>query len=62
MLNRRDLLIPGASFFVLAVTAGAETASSAEAGLNEVFNNIFTTKLDESPELATSLGLDKECP
>jgi uncharacterized protein (DUF885 family) len=59
MLNRRDLLISGASFFVLTVTAGAETPSDAEAGLIKVFNNIFTTKLDESPELATSLGLDK---
>jgi len=59
IVNRREFMISGTSVFVLAATAGAEPASNAEAALNKVFNDIFTTILDESPELATSLGLDK---
>ncbi|MBS0359734.1 MAG: DUF885 family protein, partial [Proteobacteria bacterium] len=60
MLNRRDVLLGSGASLALVSAAGAETtAKGAEAQLNRAFDDFFNQYLDESPELATSLGLDK---
>ena len=59
MLNRRTVLISSGAALALAGSASAAPASGAEAQLNKALDDIFAQTLAESPELATSLGLDK---
>jgi len=61
MLNRRVVLLSAGAGAAVAVSgaARAQGAAGAEAQLNKAFDDFFNQALDESPELATSLGLDK---
>ncbi len=60
MLNRRHVLLTAGASLALSGAARAETtAKGAEAQLDQAFTDFFNQALDESPELATSLGLDK---
>ena len=64
MLRRRDVLWgSGASLALVAGPAAQanapQTPKGAEAQLDRLFDDMFNQMLDESPELATSLGLDK---
>ncbi len=59
-LDRRQVLLSAAA---IAITGGnvavAASVNSAESGLNRRLDQLGKTLLDRSPELATSLGLDK---
>lgn len=59
-MERRNFLKSGAA---VAVAAGMPGALRAEAGgdaaLNALFDRIFNTTLDRSPQMVTQLGLDK---
>ncbi|HEX3886680.1 MAG TPA: DUF885 family protein [Phenylobacterium sp.] len=57
--NRRSFLATTAGAVWAASSARSQIASSPEAQLNKAFDDFFDEALDESPELATSLGLDK---
>jgi uncharacterized protein (DUF885 family) len=57
VLSRRDVLSSAAA--ALAGTARGAPAGGPQAQLNAAFDAFFNQALDESPELATSLGLDK---
>jgi uncharacterized protein (DUF885 family) len=57
VLSRRDVLSSAAA--ALAGTARGAPAGRPQAQLNAAFDAFFNQALDESPELATSLGLDK---
>lgn len=61
MLNRRALLVTGAAAATFAAT-GAHAASDPATAkrLNALFDAIFDENVDQSPTLATSLGLDKD--
>ncbi len=59
MLSRRHLLISAGASLALAGAASAQNAKGSEAQLNEAFDDFFNQELDDSPELVTSLGLDK---
>ena len=64
MLNRRELLIGGAAAGLApALPAFADQAAPARlsesAKLRALFDAFFQQHLQRSPELATSLGLDK---
>jgi uncharacterized protein (DUF885 family) len=59
VLNRRTVLISSSAAFALAGHAGAAPASGAEAQLSKLLDEVFNEALAESPELVTSLGLDK---
>ncbi|THD62272.1 DUF885 family protein [Phenylobacterium sp.] len=59
MLNRRDVLLSAGAAVALSGAARAQGSGGAEAQLNKAFDDFFSQALDESPELATSLGLDK---
>ena len=61
MLNRRSLLTAGAGAavaYALPPAAMAQTPGSADARLDAVLDRIFYADVDDSPERATSLGLD----
>lgn len=58
MLSRRNILLSAGATLALAGTARAQAAGSAEAKLNTVLDDLFAQALNDSPELATSLGLD----
>jgi uncharacterized protein (DUF885 family) len=67
MLDRRQFLAAASGSFVAACTTttptpapiAATTASGGEAELNTLFDQFMDEILTESPQLATSLGLDK---
>lgn len=61
MLNRRHLLLAAGATAVVATHASAQSrpaASGADQQLSALFDQFFQEALKESPELATSLGLD----
>jgi uncharacterized protein (DUF885 family) len=63
-MDRRSFLATSATFALLPLTetpvlAAATKAGSGDARLNELFEEIFQERVKISPELATSLGLDK---
>jgi uncharacterized protein (DUF885 family) len=64
-MDRRTFLATGATVALLPLTEGpalaavAATPGSGDAGLNQLFEDIFQERVRNSPELATSLGLDK---
>ena len=64
-MDRRTFLATGATVALLPLTEGpalaavAATPGSGDAGLNQLFEDIFQERVRSSPELATSLGLDK---
>jgi uncharacterized protein (DUF885 family) len=61
-MDRRTFLATGATVALLPLTEApviAAATGSADAKLNETFENIFQERVKESPELASSLGLDK---
>ncbi|WP_298331202.1 DUF885 family protein [Asticcacaulis sp.] len=61
MLNRRALLVTGAAAATFAATGAHATSDPATAKtLNALFDAIFNENVDQSPTLATSLGLDKD--
>jgi uncharacterized protein (DUF885 family) len=58
--NRRQLMIAAGALATLAATrASAQPASGAAAQLTVFLDQVFKEALDDSPELVTSLGLDK---
>ena len=60
MHNRRQLMIAAGGLAALAATGSwAQPASGAEAQLAQFLDQVFKEALDDSPELVTSLGLDK---
>nr|WP_309088860.1 DUF885 family protein [Phenylobacterium sp.] len=60
MHNRRQLMIAAGGLAALAATrAYGQPAPGAEAQLTKLLDEIFQETLDDSPELVTSLGLDK---
>jgi len=64
MLNRRHLLAGAAAVSGLAVAGvSSATATQSDPGiakaLNDLFDRIFEENVDNSPAMATSLGLDK---
>ena len=61
-MDRRTFLATGATAALLPLTdtpALAATTGSGDAKLNALFEDIFQERVRTSPELATSLGLDK---
>ena len=60
MHNRRQLMIAAGGLAALAATrAWAQPAAGAEAQLAQLLDQLFNAALEDSPELVTSLGLDK---
>ncbi len=57
--HRRNFLAAGASLTLAGVGGAHAGVESAEAELNRAFDDFFNQALDNSPEQATSLGLDK---
>ena len=60
-MDRRSFLATGATVALLPLTEAPLFAASAsgDARLNRLFEEIFQQQVSDSPELATSLGLDK---
>ena len=62
-MDRRTFLATGATVALLPLTdapaIGAPAPGSSDAKLNETFEAIFQERVKQSPELASSLGLDK---
>jgi uncharacterized protein (DUF885 family) len=64
-MDRRTFLATGATVALVPLTKGpalaavVATPASGDAGLNQLFEDIFQERVRNSPELATSLGLDK---
>ena len=58
MLSRRNVLLTAGASLALAGAAKAQGASRAEQQLTKALDDFFDQALDDSPELATSLGLD----
>ena len=58
-MHRRDFLATSAAVAVTAAVPGRALAQSGDASLNALFDAILADNLAHSPELATSLGLDK---
>ena len=65
MLNRRTVLLSGAAGAALTATARAKTAvsaasaSSEAAKMNKLFDAFMEEVIDQAPEFATNLGIDK---
>ena len=59
MLDRRNVLLSAGATLALAGTSSARAAEGPEAQLNKAMDDFFAQALVNSPELATSLGLDK---
>ncbi|MGH6910464.1 MAG: DUF885 domain-containing protein, partial [Phenylobacterium sp.] len=59
MLNRRFVLLSAGATFALAGASAAGAATPAEAQLSKLLDEVFAETLADSPELVTSLGLDK---
>ncbi len=58
MLNRRIVLLTAGATFALTGASSAQAAPSSEAQLTKALDDFFAQTLAESPELATSFGLD----
>jgi uncharacterized protein (DUF885 family) len=58
-MDRRAFLASGVAAAAIATLPQVAFAQSGDAGLNKLFDAIFADMLQNSPELATSLGLDK---
>src|SRR5689334_25298857 len=63
-MDRRTFLATSATVALLPLTEGpvfaaAATSGTGDAKLNALFDDIFQERVRNSPELATSLGLDK---
>ena len=63
-MDRRSFLATGATIALLPLTeapaiAAAPPTGAGDAKLNELFESIFQDRVRHSPELASSLGLDK---
>ena len=64
-MDRRSFLATGATVALLplaeapAISAVTRKAGSADARINQLFEQIFQERVRTSPELASSLGLDK---
>ncbi|THD58730.1 DUF885 family protein [Phenylobacterium sp.] len=59
MLSRRHVLLSASASLALVGVARGQASKGPEVQLNKAFDDFFNQELDESPELATSLGLDK---
>ncbi len=63
MLDRRTVLLSGAASVALTATAGAKTAAapaaSEAAKMNKLFDAFMEEVIDQAPEFATNLGIDK---
>ncbi len=65
MLDRRTVLLSGAAGVALTATARAKTAASAAtasseaAKMNKLFDAFMEEVIDQAPEFATNLGIDK---
>lgn len=59
MLDRRSVLLTAGATFALAGASAAWAATPAEAQLSKLLDEVFAETLADSPELVTSLGLDK---
>ena len=61
MIDRRRLLMTAAATAVVApsVAPGIARASDADARLNALLDGWFEADIDEAPERATNLGLDR---
>jgi uncharacterized protein (DUF885 family) len=58
--NRRQLMLAAGALAALSATRGfAQGVNAAEAQLTKFLEEVFNETLDDSPELVTSLGLDK---
>jgi len=57
--NRRQLILAASAAAALSATRAAAQPTSAEAQLSAFLDQVFKEALDDSPELVTSLGLDK---
>ena len=60
MINRRHLLAGASALTAVAVTACSPKPAAKTADLNATFQSIYDELVNNSPMLATSLGLDKE--
>ena len=63
MINRRNLLLSAAATVAVApmlAQCAAAAASDADARLNALLDGWFEADIDEAPERATNLGLDKD--
>jgi uncharacterized protein (DUF885 family) len=58
LLSRRHVLLSAGATLAFAGVAKAQAPSGASAQLTKALDDIFAQQLKESPELATSLGLD----
>ncbi len=63
-MDRRSFIAAGTTTAVIAslrptVALAQAAASGSDARLNALFERIFNDRIDNSPEAATSLGLDK---
>ena len=59
MQNRRQLMMAAGAMAALAATRAQAAPTGAEAQLSAFLDQVFQETLDGSPELVTSLGLDK---
>ena len=59
MIDRRRLLLTAAATAAVAPSLAHAAASDADARLNALLDGWFEADIDESPERATNLGLDK---
>lgn len=59
MQNRRQLMMAAGAMAALAATRAQAAPTGAEAQLSAFLDQVFQETLDDSPELVTSLGLDK---
>lgn len=59
MQSRRQLMIAAGALATLAATRATAQPTGAEAQLATFLDQVFKETLDDSPELVTSLGLDK---
>jgi uncharacterized protein (DUF885 family) len=57
--NRRQVMFTAAAMAALASQVRAQPATGAEAQLATFLDKVFKEAMDDSPELVTSLGLDK---
>ncbi|WP_367183399.1 DUF885 family protein [Phenylobacterium sp.] len=59
MQNRRQLMMAAGALAAMSASGALAQASGADAQLAKLLDDVFKETLDDSPELVTSLGLDK---